>query len=181
MIQFLNNTAGSAGGGICLEVNAKINVLNVNEHDSEKPFYTLQFIHNSAYYGGAVYVADNTNSVLCTVTSSSTKIHSMTNECFLQTLVIVIRAETDNEVTNNTLSANLFNAQFSRNYAQSRGATLYGGLLDRCTLSPFVKKNTDPIDSEINGNVTYNGADYFRSTSIIADSDPLSMGVIIIL
>ena len=99
----------------------------------------------------------------------------MTNECFLQTLVIVIRAETDDEVTNNTLSANLFNAQFSRNYAQSCGATFYGSLLDRCTLNPFVKKNTDPIDSEIDKNDTYNGADYFRSTSIIADTDPLTI------
>ena len=47
MIQFLNNTAGNTGGGICLEVNAKINVLNVNEYDSERPFYTL--LYSSIY------------------------------------------------------------------------------------------------------------------------------------
>lgn len=172
-IWFLNNTAGHAGGGICLEINAKINILNVNEYDSKRSFYTLQFKGNSAYYGGAVYVADNTNSVLCM--SSSNKIHSTAAECFLQTLVIVIRRERGDNTTDSTLSKNLFNTLFLRNRAQSRGATLYGGLLDRCTLSPFVKKSTESDDSEMNENSTFSGAAYFKSMSVIADTDPVTI------
>ena len=175
VIWFQNNTAGSAGGGICLEVNAKVNVLNVNEYDSEKPLYALQFIENSAYYGGAVYVADNTNSVLCA--SSLNNSLSTTTECFLQALVIVIRIEGSDEPANNTLglSANLFNTLFQRNHAHSRGATLYGGLLDRCTLSPFVKGSVEMYDSEKKRNTTVDGVAYFKSMSVITDNDFLSI------
>ena len=176
-IMFIENTAGEAGGGICLEVSAKINILNINKNDSEKPLYTLQFIQNSADYGGAVYVADNTNSVTCMALSNG--LQSASTECFLQTLVIVIAVQQESNARNANISvpvASLTNTLFERNRAYTHGSTLYGGLLDRCILSPFIKRGSSPFYSDISDNkITHDGVTYFRSTTTITDDNPTSV------
>ena len=174
-IMFIENTAGEAGGGVCLEVSAKINILNVNKDDSDKPLYTLQFIQNSADFGGAVYVADNTNSVTCM--GLSNELHLATTECFLQTLVIVIAVKQESNDGNANLAVeSLTNTLFESNRAFTHGSTLYGGLLDRCILSPFIKRDSSPFYSEISeSNITYDGVTYFRSTTTIVDENPTSV------
>ena len=115
------NAAAKFGGGLSLEAVAKLYILkyvsfySINEVNSSM----ITFAANSADYGGAIYVDDDTNSATCTSNTES--------ECFFQ----VINILTDNE--------NLRVIDFSKNYANSSGATLYGGLLDRCAISWFAE------------------------------------------
>ena len=75
------------GGGLSLEANAKLNILKVSLVPTESPVTyvntnTAIFTGNSADYGGAVYVDDDTNSGTC---ASDTK-----TECFFQVLLLSI-------------------------------------------------------------------------------------------
>ena len=139
-IIFIGNNAKEAGGGILLEVNSKLNVLIRKQYYSDEPYYTLIFSSNSADYGGAIYVADDTNSGTCA--STLYKEHSTSNECFMQVIVLNYRYISHR---------NHMNIKFTQNFALSRGSNLYGGLFDRCTLSPFSRfklkwQHPDPVD-----------------------------------
>ena len=73
-LQIINNRAGKSGGGLHLQVNPKLYILKT--FGSPQKYDTVIFSGNHANYGGAVYVADDTNSGAC----------SPDNECFIQTL-----------------------------------------------------------------------------------------------
>ena len=139
-IIFRNNSAMYAGGGICLEVNAKIYIQNLMTSSSR---IVLSFIANFAHYGGAVYVADETNSGVCA--SKSHNIHSTTTECFMQLLSLQLQH------SNYYIPIRLaIVAKFVRNYAHISGSNLYGGLLDRCTNSPFtVRISSQPVSINV--------------------------------
>ena len=118
-LQFINNRAGD-GSGLYLEVNAKLYVLKRNSiyRQSEQ----LLFRDNHADYGGAIYVADDTNAGAC----------SPDNECFTQTLAL--------HQYNVGKDASI-NILFFGNTASEQGANIFGGLLDRCIPSPFAEVN----------------------------------------
>lgn len=81
-ITFRENDADFAGGGICIEKTSKLHVLMTTDTIVERDILT--FLNNSADYGGAVYVSDETNSGTCA--SESYQIYSTKTECFLQVL-----------------------------------------------------------------------------------------------
>ena len=114
----INNVARN-GGGMYLQVNSKLYLLksdrSVNTSD------VLIFIGNHANNGGAVYVADDTNSGSC----------SSTAECFIQALALYIKK------TNVNVKINTLHVLFSKNTADEHGSDIFGGLLDRCIPSPF--------------------------------------------
>ena len=118
-LQFINNRAEKNGGGLYLQANPQLYILKTIMSSLWQVNDTLTFRGNHANYGGAVYVADNTNSGAC----------SPDNECFIQTLALHQRR------------SNLFttNIDFSGNTASEQGANLFGGLLDRCIPSPFAE------------------------------------------
>ena len=58
LLQFSENSAEVAGGGLYLSTNTKVTLLK--HHESASIMLMLQ--NNNATYGGAVYVADSTNS-----------------------------------------------------------------------------------------------------------------------
>ena len=129
-LQVSNNKA-VRGGGIYMGVNAKIFVLE----------YTLwkavgfrrdpvMFEKNFADYGGAMYVADEMN-FACESTSPYE--YSVKTECFMQSLMFY---RTDHQ-TNDHVDVTA--AVFRGNVADVSGSDLYGGLLDRCTVSPFAE------------------------------------------
>ena len=136
-LQFINNKAEN-GSGLYLEVNAKLYVLkhlpsyNFSETDNNNNggiiisrntlarSEHLLFQANHANYGGAIYVADDTNAGAC----------SPDNECFIQTLALHQFSVEKNE---------LINILFSGNTASEQGANIFGGLLDRCIPSPFAE------------------------------------------
>ena len=140
-ILFINNEA-RRGGGLFLEVNSKLNVLTKKQYntDDTDPQYIIIFKENSATYGGAIYVADDTYSGICA--SNSYQEHSTVNECFLQVLVLK-----GSEASRHCRIV----MKLTQNFASLKGSNLYGGLFDRCTLSPFSKfklkyTTPDPVD-----------------------------------
>ena len=115
-LQLISNNA-KFGGGMYLEVNSKLYVLKTSPLISRS--YFVNFTGNNANYGGAVYVADDTNSGTC----------SPNNECFIQSLAL----------HQSTYSLDTVNILLSENTATEQGSNLFGGLLDRCIPSPFAE------------------------------------------
>ena len=130
---FVANEA-KRGGGMCLERNAKLYIIKVQsecEHyclnSSPDAWLLLEFTENIAEFGGAIYIADDTNSGSC---SSFRDESTISSECFIQGLGLY-------QVLDNDL--NTLNTYFTNNLATVAGNVLYGGLLDRCTVSPFAE------------------------------------------
>ena len=117
-LQFINNKAEN-GSGLYLEVNPKLYILK-SQRSCIDDEHSLIFSVNHAKYGGAMYVADDTNSGAC----------SLNTECFIQTLKLY-------QYNDNIL--NTVNILFYGNTASEQGANLFGGLLDRCIPSPFAE------------------------------------------
>ena len=116
-LQFIKNRAEN-GSGLYLEANAKLYVLRVQSTSCSE---NLLFQANHANYGGAIYVADNTNAGAC----------SPDNECFIQTLALYYYSLCSSVIFT-TLG-------FSDNTASEQGANIFGGLLDRCIPNPFAE------------------------------------------
>ena len=141
------------GGGICLEINAKVYILKQYNNYALKAL-PLNFFANSADYGGAVYIADDTNSAMCA--STSHRGLSALTECSIQVLALY------NGKVKNIL---LKNVNFTGNRAYVIGPSLFGGLLDRCTISPFAEINLQKNLTEYR-----DGASYFNLISTISES-----------
>ena len=75
-------------------------------------FYPIDYLRD---YGGAVYVADDTNSGTCM--STSYKVYSANTECFLQTLVTIVRQKLK---LPSGVIANPINTLFTRAVAYSK-------------------------------------------------------------
>ena len=161
ILKIIDNTAEKAGGGMSLEVNSKVNILNVSKYDNSDAQYTIEFVANSAGYGGALYVADDTNSATCM--STSYMAYSANTECFFQMLVTILR-----QLTNlpSQITANPINTLFTGNIAYIKGSNVFGGLLDRCSVSPFVQTAN---------NNAVNGVTYFKSISNNTDPHPYAI------
>ena len=124
-INITGNTA-ERGGGLSLEINAKLYILKYDgdyNDDDDNDFNTTTFTANSADYGGAIHVDDDTNSGTC---ASNTEA-----ECFFQVLALYIKGPRS--------ICMIQSMHFSQNHANISGSTLYGGLLDRCAVSPFAE------------------------------------------
>ena len=142
---YLTGNHAKKGGGMSLEGSAKIYLLKT-EPDRECSLFsytlpgcnplTLQLNHNTADYGGAVYIADDTNFATCYATPFSDKT-TTSNECFIQGLGLyqISLYQYDREIPN----LNILNNYFTENSATVAGDALYGGLLDRCGASPFAE------------------------------------------
>ena len=147
-INFTSNAA-KRGGGLSLEANAKLYIL---KHDKIALKYltcdtnTTVFIANSADYGGAVYVDDDSISGTCAIDSKT--------ECFFQ--VLALYDENDNVLRK------MQSIYFSQNNANILGSALYGGLLDRCAVSRFAEVNRDYYCYKCDGII------YFKDISIPA-------------
>ena len=127
---FAENTARK-GGAIFLEMDAKLYIVrNCHGHVALHNQTYILLKNNSANYGGAIFVADNTNSGTC-VRSPLQRILSTTSECFFQ----LVQSNLANSIITQYSSKYYQSSiQFSGNYASNRRTNLYGGLLDRCTL-----------------------------------------------
>jgi predicted outer membrane repeat protein len=142
-IHFTKNKA-KFGGGLALEANAKLNILKYDLYYDivSSDTNTTLFTGNSADYGGAVYVDDDTNSGTCASDPRT--------ECFFQVLALY-----SNYGSGLTLQC----MYFSNNSANISGSTLYGGLLDRCAVNQFaeIRHKYPPvyIDKNRGGGITY--------------------------
>ena len=153
-INFINNAA-KLGGGLSLGANAKFYILKYsillsNYYNYENDANTTTFTGNSAEYGGAVYVNDDTNSGTCAS-------HPRT-ECFFQVLALYGTSFYGPGVLLNSM-------YFSNNSDNNSGSTLYGGLLDRCAVSQFAEYDVD----NNRGGGNREGIAYFKNVSTIAN------------
>ena len=147
-VEFSKNTA-KRGGGLSLEANAKFNVIKTDTYQDVNS--TINFALNVARYGAAVYVEDSTYSSMCASSSRS--------ECFFQVLAI----------HSYQIASVSHDISFAQNYASISGSTLFGGLLDRCTASPFAEVHN------IQG-VHYDkaGIDYIHDVSSFSELSSIS-------
>lgn len=113
-IIFTGNSA-QMGGALAFETNSKL---------YGSSFYVFIFEYNTANYGGAVYVNDYTTSGTCA--SRSYLAYSASSECFIQTV---------NYNNFKRIDLDEYHYKFIDNYATKSGPSLYGGLLDRCSVS----------------------------------------------
>ena len=128
-----SQNSGRYGGAINFE-NSKIGLFD----NGLLSFYSVSFMENTAHYGGALYINDNVSSMFCgnhyTVSSICESRyyhkHSTTTECFLMAFL--------NQNYRNRI------IYFSRNSALISGSSIFGGLLDRCTVNPTYTEE-DPL------------------------------------
>ena len=142
------------GGGMHLSENAKIYFIESEHLVTGRIIFT----RNTANYGGALYVKDNTTSGACHSLSYSE--YSPSTECFFQTLY------TGQE--NTEYDKKSWSFRFSNNTAKLSGSVLFGGLLDRCSLSPFIKhskRDNNQLDDGLTYLAILSRITYFNSIS----------------
>ena len=118
---YLMSNKAQLGGGVCLEVSSKMYLITTKK--------LMHFVSNKADYGGAIYVADETNNGTCT-SSLDTVTAASESECFFQSVTPQNRLMTINE-----------SISFSNNAAKFSGSVLFGGLLDRCTVNALTNRH----------------------------------------
>ena len=121
-----------------METSAKIIIVKYSDSFSN----VVNFAGNSADYGGAVFVDDNTLSAACTRGDI---------ECFIQDLILLIDEE---HKAGNSVS-------LEQNHARVQGSNLFGGLLHWCAIRAFtVLENTIMYT-----NATVDGLSYYKRIS----------------
>ena len=146
LVTFLENTA-QQGGAIFLEANSKITLLKDYIFETPLNFSALNFIGNRAEYGGAITIDDASNSGTCA--SNPHDRNAPQSECFIRVIA------THTILTANT-NYSLNNIFFDSNFATVSGTILFGGLLDRCSVSPFNEVDRT-IDITVNEFLVYTG------------------------
>ena len=139
-VHFLGNEA-MRGGAIALSESSKIYILKAAVESNELSI-KLIFSNNSAEYGGAVYVADNSNTGVLCRQSIDLRIPVWSIECFIQTLGFYYLRPTNNSdigllTSINISEINYMNIFFTLNTGTIAGNDIYGGLLDRCQMNVF--------------------------------------------
>ena len=132
----IQNNSATAGGGLYLEGGAKMYMVKYSDSHTE----LVNFSGNVADYGGAVYVNDDTNSAACTRDNI---------ECFIQELNLFGFVGLD-EAGNSII--------FEHNHARVQGSNLFGGLLHRCTIIPFIA-----VARATYTNATQDGLSYYKT------------------
>ena len=175
---YIGGNHAKRGGGMYLESGAKVYLLKSEAECLQqecvcgicRSWMVLQLYNNTADYGGAVYVDDDTNSGTCYATPFSYKT-TISSECFIQGISLYKEY---------SCYANILNIRFANNSATVAGDVLYGGLLDRCGVSPFAEiflMYTYPTPSSVSAisyivNITDLEIQDFNSTKMIS-SDPV--------
>ena len=154
----ISHNRAKNGGGLYFQLNSNFRIFKseASSHDDKIVIFTS---NSASEYGGAVYVSDDGMCSLLTVT-----------DCTFQTLAMYSPMLNDYN-SRNTESQNIF---FYNNTAGISGNSLFGGLLDKCTVSTFAEPNINKVDmdySALNGSMITDGAEYLQSISNIQDSD----------
>ena len=118
-LNLTNNTA-SKGGGLSLEVNAKLYILKYGIVYPKIHVFSVAFTSNKAATGSDVFVDDQSNNGACESRQRA--------QCFFQILAV-------NLYKINDYPKSIY---FSRPVHET-GPIVYGGLLDRCMISPFAE------------------------------------------
>ena len=144
-LHFIDNLA-EKGGGVYLEMNS---VIYIHKYaPSTESYPILKFTTNLAYYGGAIFNPDNTKFGMCTYFKNRT--HSVPNECSIQ--ILSLYGTMFSGLESSDMSQQ--NVYFSGNNATS-GSSLYGGMLDKCTVSSMAHESSNIMGDELDAGLTY--------------------------
>ena len=126
-----SNTANTSGGGVYLQKSSKLYLFKTVEvyqyYRTQDRYVKLMINNNLAQYGGGIFVADDTQRSACGGrVTENVATHSIFAGCFIQTIKLYELGYSD---------LNYFNTFMTNNTATQSGADIYGGLLDRCTIS----------------------------------------------
>ncbi len=124
---YMQSNVADQGGSMCLEMNSKIYIIHVlisNINGSYVATKSIFLFNNQAKYGGAIYVADKTIRTLCSSKEVNTVTAFTRSECFFQ----IVGIKGDLYTFGDAFS-------FANNSASVSGSLLYGGFLDRCTVT----------------------------------------------
>ena len=165
-----NSNEAMNGGGLFLEMDSKVYIFKskINASKSMTAHQRLVYFSlNSARYGGAIYVSDDG---MCSIFTEST-----IDECFIQALAMYSPMSADFDSDDMRCQ----NIAFVNNTAEVSGNSLFGGLLDRCTVSQFAETNINNVNMDYtfsNGTMIVQGLEYFQKISNIS-----KLGTLILL
>ena len=112
----LNNSAGHGGGGLWL-YNSSLTIAT-----------KMKFVNNTAQFGGAIFVHDNTTLIYC-----SPKIHGA--ECVVAECTFRNLSQGQDQIL----------MEFDGNKATAAGSVLVGGSVDRCTVNGQLLPNCGKV------------------------------------
>ena len=149
-----SNTALVSGGGLYLQENSKLYLLKLEiEQHVLRRIVRLDITNNSAVYGGGVFVEDKgAAGVQCQGGETAA-------ECFIQ----VIGLYQPNSPS--LWTVNVMNIYMINNTAES-GSALYGGLLDRCTVSTLAEVDQQTGLQYIEKTVTFSEGSSITSDAV---------------
>ena len=146
-LHFVDNLA-EKGGGVYLEMNS---VIYIHRYaPSHEPYPILNFTTNFADYGGAIFNSDNTNFGTCTHFDNKT--HSIPHECSIQILSLYDITSFSNPSLTDMSKHNVY---FLENNATVSGSSLYGGSLDKCTVSSMAGEDSVVKEDQKNTGLMY--------------------------
>ncbi|XP_064389007.1 uncharacterized protein LOC135337049 [Halichondria panicea] len=153
-----SNTANTSGGGVYLQQSSKLYLFKTNKERTQDRYVKLIINNNLAQYGGGIFVADNTQSGACRGgATEDDATQTIFADCFIQTIKLY-----ESGLNESRSDSNYFNTFMTDNTATRSGANIYGGLLDRCTVS----QNAEYESS--------NELDYIKKT-VKSSIEPLSI------
>ena len=152
------------GGGIYFDSNSKLYILKSMLYS--RPYYTVNFINNSAKYGGAVYVSDDSNLVLC---DPNYTLHFDAKECLIQ--IIAGQLQSSEPSLLSTGHQSMKSIFFSQNSADVSGSSLFGGLIDRCKVLHFTEMLMSSNKSISHGTTVVDGISYLEDITNIDRPD----------
>ena len=125
-------------GGMCLELAAQLRIQKTQFNNTNVEYINLHFTSNSADYGEAIYVIDETYTEVCAAGRSTTdklNVIDRTTECFIQ----VLSPQTTKGHKYHLVSIEFTPSDITKSH-------IYGGLLDRCTLDEYAEVLTKSQD-----------------------------------
>ena len=147
----LTKNIATYGGALYLSSNSKLHLIKQKQVSISRDDLKLVLRENSAQKGGGMFINDSDIGQQCVSQRSS-------KECFLQTLLL-------NSTSAPLRDTNYLNLYFVKNTASVSGDAIFGGLLDRCSLSPSNELLLDFSDYSS----SHNGADYVQTIAMFID------------
>ena len=151
----LDGNTADKGGGLCFELHSKFYLRG--------KYVEVNFFNNYAQYGGAIFVNDSSIESVCDSDCQCTS--DIRTECFIQ------KPYHNNDGYLNVSHGIKDQIKFTNNSANSSGSILYGGLLDRCTVSQFSDVYYDQYTRSGYIEHLITGVEYFTKLSNITSVD----------
>ena len=154
----LSNNNARLGGGMNLEEASQISA-------SASVKSSILFTENTATYGGALYVDDDTKFDTCFTTPANV---TAASECFFRVI------DPDYDIRGAILSNNIESITFDNNNASHMGSNLFGGLLDRCVPNTLSTGIVNTLVTGVLVEKTFSAVSIFQDITNVQDLSTIS-------